>query len=198
VGSEISVAVDASFLGFLEEPGKVVPEIGAVANRLGNHVAHFMDGDEGNNVFLDQRFVAAFALSEAEMDLLALIHTVGCVLGIGSGLFEAIRICLKIPGELLDLGLIRCGRFEMKFEFVHLEADFCHGVGGVLLIGHVADGVGFIVDGTFDLDQRKLAAGHSYVAQGVGEVRGKIAHSELWGGNLCALFFSYYTKQSLY
>ena len=152
MGSEISVAVDASFLGFLEEPGEVVPEIGAVANRLSNHVAHFMDGDKGNNVFLDQRFVAAFALSEAEMDLFTLVHTVGGVLGIGSRLFEAIGIRLEIPGELLDLGLIRCGRFEMKFEFVHLEADFCHGIGGILLIRHIADGIGFTINGTSHLD----------------------------------------------
>lgn len=107
MGPKVSVRIDAGFLGFLEEPGKVIPEIGAVTNRLGDHVTHFMDGDKGNNVFLDQRFIAAFALSEAEMDLLALVHTVGCVLGIGSRLFEAVGIRLKIPGELLHLGLIR-------------------------------------------------------------------------------------------
>lgn len=70
----------------------------------------------------------------------------------------------------------------MKFELVHLEADSGHGVGGVLLIGHVADGVEFIVDGTLDLDQGELAARHSYIAEGIGEVCGNVAHSELWGG----------------
>ena len=184
MGPKVSVGIDAGFLGFLEEPGEIVPEVWAMANRLGDHVAHFMDGHEGHNVFLDQGLVTAFALSEAEMDLFALVHTVGGVLGIGGRLFEAIGIRLEIPGELLDLGLIRCGRFKMKFQLVHLQADSGHGVGGVLLIGHVAHRVEFVVDRTLDLDQGELAARHSYIAQGVGQVCSNVAHSELWEGNL--------------
>ena len=182
MGPKVSVRIDAGFLGFLEEPGEIVPEVWAVANRLGDHVTHFVDGHEGHNVFLHQGLVTAFALSEAEMDLFTLVHTVGGVLGIGGRLFEAIGIRLEIPGELLDLGLIRCGRFQMKFELVHLQADSGHGIGGVLLIGHVADGIHLIVDGTLDLDQGELATRHSYIAEGVGQVCSNVAHSTVWGG----------------
>ena len=94
--TEISLVIDADFFGFLEEPGKVVPEIWAVANSLGDHVAHFVDGDKGDDFLVHERLVAVLSLSETKMHFLALVDTVGRVLGIGGGLFKAVRIRLKV------------------------------------------------------------------------------------------------------
>ena len=62
VGLEVHGFVKATALGLLEEPAEVVPELGFVADRLGNHMCHFMDSDEDHDVFRDEGFAAAAAL----------------------------------------------------------------------------------------------------------------------------------------
>ncbi len=106
MGTKVSVGIDADFFGFLEKPGKVIPELGFVANGFCDHVAHFVDGDKGDNVFLDQGFVAVLPLSETEMHFFPLVDAVGCVLGLRGGFLEAVGIRLKVSRELLHLGLV--------------------------------------------------------------------------------------------
>ena len=153
MGTKIFVGVDADFLGFLEEPGKVIPEVWAVTNSLGNHVTHFVNGYEGDDFFIDKGLVAALSLSEAEMDFFAFIYTVGCVFCVGCGFFEAIGIGLEVAGELDDLGLIWDGGFEVELQLIHLETDLGHGIGCVLFIWHVSDSIGFTVNRTFYRDE---------------------------------------------
>jgi hypothetical protein len=96
VRTKIPVTVDADFLGFLKEPCEVVPEICVVADGLCDHVTHFVDGYEGDNLFVDNGFVVALALSETEMYGFALVHAVAGVIGIGCCLDNAVRIGLEI------------------------------------------------------------------------------------------------------
>ena len=114
MGLEVTVLVHTDFFCLLKKPGEIIPEICIMADGLGNHMPHFMNGDEGDNLFIDDGLVVALALSEAEMYRLALIDTVAGVLGIGCGLFEAIGLGLEIASELLDLWLIWYRSLEMN------------------------------------------------------------------------------------
>ena len=66
----------------------------------------------------------------------------------------------------------------MNLEFVHLEADFCHCIGCLLLIRHIANTICLIVDGTYNFHKRKLGFTEPYVTQCVGEIPCKVTHSE--------------------
>ena len=80
---EILVVIDLNRLRLLEKPAEVVPEIGSVSYRRCNHVSHLVECDEDHDILFHQGFVAVLALSEAEIDLLALVDAVAGVLGIG-------------------------------------------------------------------------------------------------------------------
>ena len=62
---EVAVFIDTDALSLLKKPGKIVPEIGSVANRFGNRVTHLVNGYKGDDVLVYQRLVTGFALSLA-------------------------------------------------------------------------------------------------------------------------------------
>ncbi len=62
VGLEVHRFVETTALSFFEEPAEVVPELWFMADGLGNHVCHFVDGDKHHDVLRDQGFFATAAL----------------------------------------------------------------------------------------------------------------------------------------
>ena len=118
-----------------------------------DHVAHFVDGDEGDNLFVDEGFVVTFALSEAKMDRLALVHAVAGMFGFWRRLFKAIGVRLEVASELFYLGLVWYSGFEVDFQLIHLYPDFGHGIRCALLVGHISDGVELTVDIAADLGE---------------------------------------------
>lgn len=146
MGSEVPVRIDLDGLRFLEQPGKVIPEIGPVTDALRDHVPHFVNGDEDYDILFDKRLVAALSLSETEMNGLALVHAIARVVRVGSGFVETVRIRLEVSGELLYLRLIRKSAFEMHLQLVHLYTKAGHHVRRLFLIGHITNTIGLPVN----------------------------------------------------
>lgn len=176
MGAKVTVLIDSNRFSLLQKPGKVVPEIGSMADSPCYHMAHFMNGYKSDNVFCYEGFVAALALSETKEDGFAFIDGIACELCVGCGLCEAICLCLKVAGQLLHLGLVWKPGLKMEFELVHLEPYFGHHVCCGLLIGHIADFIDLAVDAAFDWDEGKLSRADADEFEGICKTAFQLVH----------------------
>lgn len=148
--TEVRELIDLDFLRTLEEPAKIVPEERGVADFVSSNMAHLMEGHEGYDILVYE-FLALIALTETHIDLLALVNGVARVAGVGGGFREARRRRVEIAENLGNERLI-CVRL---LERGHQTEEFrpCTGepVGGLLLVGQVADQIAFAVYGAFDV-----------------------------------------------
>jgi hypothetical protein len=90
------------------------------------------------------------------MDLFSLVYTIGSVVGVWCGFQESLRVGFKVLFEALDLGLVRIGGYEGVHEILEFYTESCKKIGGLLLIGHVANLVCATVYGTLDWYKRVL------------------------------------------
>lgn len=85
VRGKISIMINLGLFCPFQQPAKVIPENRCMADFAGANVRHLMDRHEGDNILIDE-LLLGIALPQTHVDFFALVDTVGCITGIGSGL----------------------------------------------------------------------------------------------------------------